>query len=100
MSLQFAPQNTVAQNLMKELQNKKGETVKMPGKKELERIAAKNGFACMPNSDIINLAVGMGEQFMNRQMFDGALYCFEIVHGLTRDEKIGELVKQMKILVS
>lgn len=100
LSLQFAPDNTVAQSLMKELQNKTGKTAKMPAKKELERLAAKNGFACAPNGDIVNLAVGMGEQFMNRQMFDGALYCFEIVHGLTRDEKIGELVKQMKILVS
>lgn len=100
LSLQFAPENTVAQSLMKELQNKTDGAAKMATKKELERLAAKNGFASAPNGDIINLAVGMGEQFMNRQMFDGALYCFEIVHGLTRDEKIGELVKQMKILVS
>lgn len=99
LSLQYAPDDSAVKELLEEIRKKAGEGFKIPSHKEMEKLAEKYEICSAPNANIINLAVGMGEQFMNQQALEGALYCFEIVFGLTRDEKIGELVKQMKILV-
>lgn len=99
LSLQYAPDDSLVEDLLREIRKKAGAGFRAPSQKEMEKLAEKYGICPKPNGNIINLAVGMGEQFMNQQALEGALYCFEIVYGLTRDEKIGELVKQMKILV-
>lgn len=98
LSLQYAPEDGETQALSDEIQRNAGSGFRAPKRKEMEKMAEKYDFRLTPNDNIINLAVGLGEQFMNQQALDGALYCFEIVYDLTRDEKIGELVKQMKIL--
>lgn len=93
LSLQYMPDNAPAKEQLDKI------NVKAPTLDEMKTLAKQNGFFAEPNANIVNLCVGLGEQFMNQQVFDGAMYCFEIVYGLTRDEKIGELVKQMQILI-
>ena len=98
LSLKFEPGEKTVEDLLKEIKKKAGAGFKIPSKKEMEHLADKYEIRVSPNSNIINLAVGMGEQFMNQQALEAALYCFEIVYGLTQDKKIGELVKKMRIL--
>ena len=39
------------------------------------------------------LATGLGEQLFGNQMIDGATYCYNIVYGLTGDDKVKELME-------
>ena len=60
--------------------------------KDIERVAEKNHFLPGANPAILALATGLGEQLFGQQMIEGAIYCYTIVYGLTRDEKIKELL--------
>ncbi|MCR5690914.1 MAG: hypothetical protein K6G62_01715 [Eubacterium sp.] len=66
--------------------------------KDIRRIAEKYGFIPGANPAILSLATGLGEQLFGQQMIDGAYYCYDIVYGLTGDEKIKELLEGIKKL--
>lgn len=99
LSLEYEPDNVAVTGLLQEIKKKTGEEMKVLKIEKARKIAQKDNIPTEPNSNIIKLAAGMGEQFMAKQIFDGAQYCFKIVYDLTKDEKIGQLVEQMKMIM-
>ena len=61
--------------------------------KEIKKIAEEYEFLPGPNPAILALATGLGEQLFGNQMIDGATYCYNIVYGLTGDDKVKELME-------
>lgn len=62
--------------------------VRPPSDDELSVFAKKYGFPIGPDDNIVSLAVGYGKLYLDKQMYDGARYAFEIVYELTEDKYI------------
>lgn len=99
MSLHYEPESVSVQELLKAVKEKAGDEFASLKMEKVKKIVQKAHIPTEPNDKLIKLAAGMGEQFMAKQMFDGAQYCFKVVYGLTKDEKIGQLVEQMYMIL-
>lgn len=99
LSLYYEPDELGVKELLEKIKQNASEDLKSLKLEKAKKIVQKDNIPTGPNDNIIKLAAGMGEQFMAKQIFDGAQYCFKVVYGLTKDEKIGQLVEQMRMFV-
>lgn len=62
---------------------------------EFKAVAEKYGFPIGPDKKILGLAYSIEKMFLEKEMKDGAKYCFEILYELTGDKEIKEILEKL-----
>ena len=94
-SLAFDPEAKEAISELYYIRDKSGVDFQHNSPEELERLGQQFGFPTEPDSDVIGLAYAYGKHFLEQNNIDGAKYCFQIVYGLTKDERIKYLLEKL-----
>lgn len=77
------------------ISQKMGGKLPEPVSDDIQKYAAQYGFPLSVSDDILGLAYGLGEQCKDQGDYETACYFFNIVYGLTGDEKIGEMIAKL-----
>ena len=96
MSLEFEKENKAAQSELYYIHTKTSKEFCEPTFDEIKMYGEKYDFPIGGSDDVIGLALSYGEHFLDDGQVEGAIYCLEIVYNLTHNDKIKNLIEELK----
>ncbi|WP_024860885.1 hypothetical protein [Ruminococcus flavefaciens] len=90
-SLLFAPHPAIPYEL-RDIANRKGSPIKQPTQEEIAEVMKKYDFEFGPNEDVVSVAAQLSANYLIDQDIPNALKALKMTYGLTRDEKVKEII--------
>lgn len=90
-SLLFAPHPAIPYEL-RDIANRKGGPIKQPTQEEIAEVMKKYDFEFGPNEDVVSVAAQLSANYLIDQDIPNALKALKMTYGLTRDEKVKEII--------
>ena len=94
-SLDFDPDSKEAMSELFYIREKSGTDLLHLSEEALGEVGQRFLFPTGPDEDVIGLAYSYAKYFLEQSEIGGARYCLTIVYGLTRDERIRELIEKL-----
>ena len=90
-SLLFAPHPAIPYEL-RDIANRKGSPIKQPTQEEINEVMKKYDFEFGPNEDVVSVAAQLSANYLIDQDIPNALKALKMTYGLTRDEKVKDII--------